>query len=290
MTISNNTINNTTTTGNNNNDIKIEDNKSKFIQVKQQREQILKQGYSKQKRMMEIFFVFLYYCITLPLDLYQSITLIEYNNHHTTIDDSTTIKSIFTLIYQILLGIILGMLFADFVSGMIHWFADTWGTIDWPIVGQTFIRSFREHHIAPTAMCKHDFIETNGDNCIVANLAGFIPLLFFKDNLFLTLFWTFFAILGSLTNQIHKWSHSYQVPFIVKYLQEYNIILSRTNHNVHHKSPFDEYYCITTGWLNAPLSYINYWRRCEWLVTKLTGLLPRSDDMKWTDHLKLLRD
>ncbi|XP_031659694.1 plasmanylethanolamine desaturase 1 isoform X1 [Oncorhynchus kisutch] len=242
--------------------------------------------------------------------------------------------------WYILLGIVAGILTADFASGLVHWGADTWGSVELPIVGkvgdafanvtgfdkilfpkcvlsnccldfltvspvilnplsdilpQAFIRPFREHHIDPTAITRHDFIETNGDNCMLT----LVPLAHMAFN-FLTLSpaehyhnypWHCYvmalAIFVTLTNQIHKWSHTYfGLPGWVVFLQNCHIILPRKHHRIHHVSPHETYFCITTGWLNYPLEKLGFWSRLEDLIQSVTGEKPRSDDLKWAHKTK----
>lgn len=188
-----------------------------------------------------------------------------------------------------------GVLVADFCSGLVHWAADTWGSVDIPVVGKAFIRPFREHHVDPTAITRHDIIETNGDNCLLT-----LPALFYMSYRYFTFeqqaiealygvdcFMFSLAIFVTLTNQIHKWSHTYfGLPQWVQKLQDWHLILPRQHHRIHHVSPHETYFCITTGWLNYPLELINFWPCLEWLIEKTTGAKPRSDDLKWLGKSK----
>jgi ubiquitin-conjugating enzyme E2 variant len=177
-------------------------------------------------------------------------------------------------------------IFADLYSGLIHWASDTWGTVDTPVFGKTFIRSFREHHVEPFQICKHDLIELNGDNCLIAGpLLAVLCLVRVPTGdagLFLLCFLANLLVWVAITNQIHQWSHQAKPSRIIALLQDYSVILSRRVHNVHHATPFDRYYCITTGWLNPILGGIGFWKRLENHISSATGAMPRQDDAYWT--------
>jgi ubiquitin-conjugating enzyme E2 variant len=175
-----------------------------------------------------------------------------------------------------------GFVLADFVSGFVHWAADTWGTPEWPLIGRTLIRPFREHHVDPKEITRHDFVETNGNNCFISVAPTVAAALLPQESTggFFAAAMTFslsFAILG--TNQFHKWAHMDRPPAAARALQRVGLILSPEHHAVHHSAPYAKYYCITVGWLNEALFRLRFFQTLERIISATTRLIPREDDL-----------
>lgn len=175
----------------------------------------------------------------------------------------------------------LGFVAADFTSGFVHWTADTWGTPEWPIIGKALIRPFREHHVDQKEITRHDFIETNGNNCFISIPAAAGAALLPDDTVWFFAAAVTFAMCLAIfgTNQFHKWAHMDAPPRTARLLQRANLILPPDHHAVHHTAPFTKYYCITVGWLNEPLFRLRFFQTLEKVVTRVTGLIPREDDI-----------
>ncbi|XP_076809748.1 plasmanylethanolamine desaturase 1-like [Clavelina lepadiformis] len=232
----------------------------------------LAQLYSREKRLQEVI------CVVLSTILTSAdfcFLVYHFKSSH--------------LLYMIP-SVFAGILTADFASGFVHWAADSWGSIELPIVGKNFIRPFREHHIDPTAITRHDLIETNGDNFMLTIIPMAISVYKFctlsndeiTSNYSNEAYMFALVLFVCLTNQIHKWSHTYfGLPAWVTFLQDLHIILPKQHHRVHHVAPHETYFCITTGWLNYPLEKLKFWTTLEKIIEITTGIKPRSDDLKW---------
>ena len=185
---------------------------------------------------------------------------------------------------MVLAGALVGYVAADFISGLVHWLADRYGTPQTPFAGPNFVGPFRQHHVDPKGITRHDWIETNGNNCVVSFwilviayvLATPVPASPLTLFVFST---TVFAMIGVMaTNQFHKWAHMDNPAKIVDLLQRWHVILPRQHHDIHHSAPFDTHYCITTGWLNGPLAKLRFFERVERLVFRTFGLRAGEDD------------
>lgn len=171
---------------------------------------------------------------------------------------------------------------ADLASGLVHWLFDRYGTEKTPIFGAGFVKPFRMHHVDPKDITRHDFVETNGNNCLVTCpplvCCTFLPLDYADvPTLFIVAIWTFMAIFTFATNQFHKWAHTTERPPWVAWLQDKHIILPCDHHQIHHTFPYETHYCITTGWVNGFMVKARVWLLMELLIEKVSGKKPHKD-------------
>jgi hypothetical protein len=181
----------------------------------------------------------------------------------------------------IALATVAGYIVSDLLSGVVHWAGDTVGDETTPIFGPNFVRPFRYHHVDPEDITRHDFVETNGNNCIVASpvLALVLFLLPAQTGF---LFYTCVVIAATAlfvfaTNQFHKWAHTKAPAPWIRLLQRAGLILSPEHHVVHHTSPRDKYYCITVGWMNPLLDKIHFFRFLEAVFKRIDPNSLRPD-------------
>ena len=186
------------------------------------------------------------------------------------------------------LTVLAGLLGADFTSGFVHWLFDTWGRTTPPVVGQLAIRTFREHHVDARAMTRHGFVETNGHNItlsILPSLGGCLALRHpTLGHALVAMSCFFLGLCVSMTSQIHKWAHVAEAPRVVRWFQDAGLIIGARHHNRHHVRPHSSHYCITVGWMNAPLELVQFFPRLERLITTVTGVAPRAEDIEATRH------
>jgi plasmanylethanolamine desaturase len=180
-----------------------------------------------------------------------------------------------SLAVVIILGAPVAWILADFVSGLVHWFADTYGADDTPLFGPWLIKPFRQHHQYARDICTHNLVLTIGNSCTVAApfQAGVLYLLLSDEEVSITkaalaFVFNLFAMAMVATNILHKWAHAEKTNWLISRFQSSRVFLSPAHHNLHHTNPFDSNYCITNGWLNPLLERIKFFRRLDSVVCK----------------------
>jgi hypothetical protein len=160
----------------------------------------------------------------------------------------------------LLFSIIAGILLADFVTGVVHWLEDRFGSEAWPLLGPLVIAPNRLHHREPLAFTRAGFLSRNSTAAAGALAIGAAALLVFGPSLVLGV-----AIgAGCLANEVHLWAHRPdRAPRIVRMLQATGLLQSRRHHSVHHAAPHDRRYCTLTSWLNPLLDRAGFWRLLE---------------------------
>ncbi len=195
------------------------------------------------------------------------------------------------LMWLTVVAIPLGILGGDFVSGIVHWAADTYCSEDTPIVGPSLVKPFRRHHIYPRDICTHNLVATVGNVCILAVpvLSLSLILLWFSQHELLAFGVLCTALMAAATvatNQFHKWAHQEVPPAYARPLQRLRLVLEPTHHSLHHTEPFESHYCITNGWLNPLLNKIKFFRRLESGLALVGIQTAKAKELNETGHIE----
>lgn len=169
--------------------------------------------------------------------------------------------------------VIYGFLLADFITGVIHWWEDAYGNPDWKFLGlgKFVVEPNIEHHYKPRGFLEYGYWWRN---CTVIVPVAVIAILFVIFGWFDLMTGTALLLL-SQSNEIHASAHRMRSEkwIITNILQDIGVLQSVRNHNIHHKSPYDQSFCIVTNVLNPLLNTMRFWQSLEWIIG-LSGIRP----------------
>lgn len=161
-------------------------------------------------------------------------------------------------------------LFADFLSGVFHWWEDRYGVEDWPLIGPIVVAPNVMHHSQPTAFLKQGLIVRNWTTVVPAAILAAAAWLAGAHWLAAALCFT------GAANEVHAWAHQ-RCSRPIRGLQLIGILQSQEQHAEHHRRPFDRNYCVMTDWMNPLLSRIHFWTGIETAIGAVFGVYPRPE-------------
>jgi len=188
---------------------------------------------------------------------------------------------------QALAVIVSSYALADLGSGILHWSVDNYGNGRTPIMGG-IIAAFQGHHSSPWTITEREFCNNVHKLCIPFGIptVAAIHQLAGPSHPLVSLFFTVFCAAEIMSQELHKWSHMTrkEVPSIVNFLQDKNLIIGRVPHAQHHTAPFSGRYCIVSGLWYEVLDNSGFFRRLEHLIYNMNGV--ESNAWKLDPELK----
>ncbi|ABI67354.1 hypothetical protein Mmar10_3075 [Maricaulis maris MCS10] len=171
----------------------------------------------------------------------------------------------------------LGILFADLMSGIVHWYIDTYGDPKTPILGRHVYWPTINHHAQPLDCTRASFWSRNGPNLALS--AAFLVV--FAATGLINAFTLSALATGVFASEIHVWSHKpkRKRPMIVRWLQASGVLLSPKEHWQHHTYAHNTRYCTVTNLLNPVLDRLRVFRLVEGVVEGLARRKPRDEIM-----------
>ena len=121
------------------------------------------------------------------------------------------------------LKIICCILIADFITGIVHWWEDTYGNPTWPIIGKEVIVPNIEHHKFPGKMgYMTSFIFRNYQAIILALVSIAIFYYLGISSWYLILI----GITAAIGNETHLWCHRNTNNKFINLLQDMCLVIT----------------------------------------------------------------
>jgi hypothetical protein len=167
---------------------------------------------------------------------------------------------------------------AEFITGMVYFVEDTYGTqVSNKLIQKHIIIPNLEHHYNPLKMTKKTWLQTIKATTIAMGYVNFIILIIYPRIIF-HYFYGMTSIFICSANLIHKWAHTPKksLPRFVQVLQDNGILQTHYNHSLHHLE-LNSDYCVMSNLMNYPLNYIGFWNKIELLMIKIFDIHPRIE-------------
>jgi len=177
---------------------------------------------------------------------------------------------------SIFLQIILGFICADIMSGIFHWFEDTYldYCIDLPIL-DTISRDNELHHYFPRSIIAYSYWEHITYTLILTVIIIVLLFIVYRPIFQYPFFLISFAFFSIISNIIHRFSHMRECENMgfVLFLQKTGIFCSHTHHATHHSS-VGEKYCVVSEYTNYLLDSLYFWKILEYIIYLFTNIKP----------------
>ncbi|KAF5728396.1 hypothetical protein HS088_TW21G00543 [Tripterygium wilfordii] len=189
--------------------------------------------------------------------------------------------------FEPILAGLVGYILADLGSGVYHWGIDNYGDESTPIFGPQ-IEAFQGHHKWPWTITRRQFAN-NLHALARAVTFSVLPLDIACNDPVIHGFVGVCSGCIMFSQQFHSWAHGTKskLPPLVVALQDLGVLVSRSEHAMHHRQPYNNNYCIVSGVWNEFLDEKKVFEVLEMVLFFKLGVRPRSwsePGSEWTEE------
>lgn len=161
---------------------------------------------------------------------------------------------------------------SDLITGVVHWWQDTYGNPEWPLIGKYVVDPNLKHHKNPREMVTIAYWRLMRASIVTACVL--MPLLWLCG-------WHSWRMVlclafSSQGNWVHLLAHRTvrENGKVITLLQKLGVFQSRRMHGWHHRAPYDTNFFILTDYLNPIFNKMKFFMKLERAVEKVFGIVP----------------